>query len=1078
MPDISIFFLPTPSCLDPEPALRSVLASEFQDWELWVPETIAAASWLQDPRVRSWIWPELSRAIDTGAAFDLHAAMLAGVKQSQGRYLAWIEARHCWSPTKLGTQYAAIEAAPDAAIVWSGVTDAIASIAGAEVDRHPSQACDAQGDPISADLALRLAGVDVLEGWSNALVRRSCCETLPPDGTQVDLPVTPETLTLASVDWFGRLAIGQSAIGQSAIGQSAIGQSAIAIKARDILEIAPLSNRHWNDLQARTLLSDRILARQIDRLQRKTGETLFEDWQAKARSNRQKLLVADAIDQLYAVGQAGKVGTTAAIGRDGSTDDLPDSAGEHDAIAAIEALSAYLHQGLRSLRNNPDRHALAALHDATIRAIALHNPAATSLDIGLRPPNPAPQWRAALAHDPIPNLSIGVPVYNGEATIAATLDSILAQTYVDFELIVIDDGSTDRTADIVARFDDPRLRLLRFENAGLAASRNRAIAAARGRYLSFIDADDLWTPEKLADQYRALENAPRAAVAYSFTDYIDAAGHWLRSGSHITLNGDALGHLLLTDFLENGSNALIRRAACHNVNGFDESLLAAEDWDFFLKLAARYPFVCVPKPQILYRLTDSAMSFDIERQERSCLTVLDRAFESAPEPFRRLKSQSHSNLYQYLAYRALKASPTPDNRQIALRCLRTAIAIMPQAKLHGDRCGDFLAACELYANDDRAALPPTFQPADLFELTDSSPYPLVSVIIPAYNGAKTIVETIASVQAQTLRDWEIILIDDGSTDETAAIVEAIGDPRIQVYRYPNAGQGESRNRGACHATGEFFAFLDADDLWSSDKLERMVKAIGENPKAAVAYSWIDHIDEDGRFMARGCDYTRQGYVYDKLLLSDFIAGGSNLMLWRGAFGMVGGFNPDLPPAEDRDMWLRLAEKFHFVAIEAPLLKYRQVPQSQSANVTRMERSQRRVIEAAFDRAPDNFPFTKLPELLPYYKRQVLANSYKYLTFKQLDAPVNQDSARIALQLFQVVLDNEPTLIQQHRRFIVKLWLRIWLATLLPPPIMARLFQRFRTFHRLHRDLLGYTRMSLRDLLPEDLRQRYAKLTDG
>ena len=1069
MPDISIFFLPTLSCLDPEPALRSVLASEFQDWELWVPETIAAASWLHDVRVKPWVLPELNRALETGTTFDLHAALLAGVERSQGRYLAWIEARHCWSPTKLGTQYAAIEAAPDAAIVWSQVTDTIETSTGGEVDRHPSQACDAQGDPISADLALRLVGVDVLEGWSNALVRRSCCENLPPDGTQADLQVTPATLTLASVDWFGRLAIGQSAI---------------ALNTRDITEIAPLPNRHREDLLARTLLSDRILARQIDRLQRDARATLFDDWQAKARSNRQKLLVADAIDQLYAVGQVGtvgtigQVGTMAAIQHEGSAADGFANIGAHSSITEIEALSTYLHSALRSLRNDPDCQVLAALHDTTIRAIALHHPSVSILDRGVRPPNPAAQWRATLAHDPTPNLSVGVPVYNGEATIAETLASILAQTYIDFELIVIDDGSTDRTAEIVARFDDPRLRLLRFENAGLAASRNRAIAAARGRYLSFIDADDLWTPDKLADQYHTLNNAPNAAVVYSFTDYIDAAGNWLRSGGHIALNGDALGHLLLTDFLENGSNALIRRAACHHVNGFDESLPAAEDWDFFLKLAARYPFVCVPKPQILYRLTHSAMSFEVERQEQSCLRVIDRAFETAPEPFRRLKSQSYSNLYQYLAYRALQASPSLTNRQIALRCLRTAIATMPQTKLHVDRCGDFLAACERYASDDQATLPPNFQPSDLFELTDSSPYPLVSVIIPVYNGAKTIEETIASVQAQTLRDWEIILIDDGSTDETAAIVEAIGDPRIHVYRYPNAGQGESRNRGACHATGEFFAFLDADDLWSADKLERMVQAIGDHPEAAVAYSWIDHIDEGGRFLGRGCDYTRQGYVYDKLLLSDFIAGGSNLMLWRGAFGMVGGFNPDFPPAEDRDMWLRLAEKFHFVAIEAPLLQYRQVPQSQSANVTRMERSQRRVIEAAFDRAPDNFPFTELPELLPYYKRQVLANTYKYLTFKQLDAPVDRDSARIALRLFQVVLDNEPTLVQQHRRFVIKLWLRIWLATILSPSIMARLFRRFRTFHRLHRDLLGYTRMSLRDLLPEDVRLRYIKLTQS
>jgi glycosyltransferase involved in cell wall biosynthesis len=688
--------------------------------------------------------------------------------------------------------------------------------------------------------------------------------------------------------------------------------------------------------------------------------------------------------------------------------------------------------------------------------------------------------------EPWPLISVIIPVFNGAATIGATIQSVLDQTCQDFEILVIDDGSIDDTLGCLEVIQDDRLWVYSYENAGVSTSRNRGIQLAIGRYCTFLDADDCWTPEKLQAQCNALiasQSWPSggASVAYSWVDYIDAQGDPLRPGSHITVNGEALAHLLLVNFLENGSNLLVKTHVARQVGGFDPAMTQAEDWDYALRLAWAAHFVCVPQAQVLYRLLPLSASAQVSQTESSCCLVLDRAFARLPQVFQALRPDSFANLYRYLAYRTLTSAWSPDRCRQALTYIQNVIDLDPLVQ--PETYQSLIRACLTHIHLPRSAANRLY-PEDqcdfsvLFQETKSSPYPLVSVIIPVYNGAKTIEETIASVQAQTLRDWEIILIDDGSTDETAAIVEAIGDPRIHVYRYPNAGQGEGRNRGACHATGEFFAFLDADDLWSADKLERMVKAIGDYPKAAVAYSWIDHIDADGRFLTRGCEYTRQGYVYDKLLLSDFIAGGSNLMLWRGAFGMVGGFNPELPPAEDRDMWLRLAEKFHFVAIEAPLLQYRQVPQSQSANVTRMERSQRRVIEAAFDRAPDNFPFTKLPELLPYYKRQVLANTYKYLTFKQLDAPVDRDSARIALRLFQVVLDNEPTLIQQHRRFIVKLWLRIWLATVLPPSLMARVFQRFGTFHRLHRDLLGYTRMSLRDLLPEDLRQRYANLTDG
>lgn len=135
------------------------------------------------------------------------------------------------------------------------------------------------------------------------------------------------------------------------------------------------------------------------------------------------------------------------------------------------------------------------------------------------------------------------------------------------------------------------------------------------------------------------------------------------------------------------------------------------------------------------------------------------------------------------------------------------------------------------------------------------------------------------------------------------------------------------------------------------------EAMYQTRQPAVSYSWVDWVDICGKFIQRGCDYTTNGYVYPQLLLSDFIAGGSNAMIWRGAFYQVRGFNPEFPPAEDRDMWLRLAEKFHFIAVEKPLLRYRQVPTSQSANVTRMERSQLRVLEAAFER-----PQTVLPSL--------------------------------------------------------------------------------------------------------------------
>src|SRR3569832_167033 len=115
----------------------------------------------------------------------------------------------------------------------------------------------------------------------------------------------------------------------------------------------------------------------------------------------------------------------------------------------------------------------------------------------------------------MPLVSVIIPVYNGEKTIQYTIESVLKQTCSDFELLVINDGSQDSTLELVSSFQDDRLKVLSYPNAGLAASRNRGIASASGEYLSFIDADDLWTPNKLDSQLKALQENTEAAVAYS-----------------------------------------------------------------------------------------------------------------------------------------------------------------------------------------------------------------------------------------------------------------------------------------------------------------------------------------------------------------------------------------------------------------------------------------------------------------------------------------------------------------------------------------------------------------------------------
>lgn len=280
-----------------------------------------------------------------------------------------------------------------------------------------------------------------------------------------------------------------------------------------------------------------------------------------------------------------------------------------------------------------------------------------------------------------PLISVIIPVYNGEKTIEETIASLLQQTYSNWEMIVIDDGSSDRTPiliqDILAQHPQIQGSLVSYPQTGACASRNRGAALAQGKFLAFLDADDVWTADKLELQLEALQNSPGAKVAYSWTDYIDITGKFLYPGGHATHQGNVYEYLLLSNFLENGSNALICRDAFRNVGGFDESVTGVDEWDLFIRMAQPSEFSCefvvIPQVQVFYRLSNQSLSARIDRQASECLKVIDRAFQFSPPHLQHLKPKSIANLYRYLTFRGLSSDLAYTHpwllMQYFLRCL-------------------------------------------------------------------------------------------------------------------------------------------------------------------------------------------------------------------------------------------------------------------------------------------------------------------------------------------------------------------------------------------------------------------------
>lgn len=226
--------------------------------------------------------------------------------------------------------------------------------------------------------------------------------------------------------------------------------------------------------------------------------------------------------------------------------------------------------------------------------------------------------------------------------------------------------------------------------------------------------------------------------------------------------------------------------------------------------------------------------------------------------------------------------------------------------------------------------------------------PLVSVIIPNYNYGKHLPEAIDSVLAQTYRNIEVIVVDDGSTDSSKDVLDSYAD-RIRVIYQKNAGVCAARNNGVANSNGELVAFLDADDVWMPEKIERQIAVLDGGRGILVVHVGIEEIDVDGKAI-RVLDDGMSGDVADELLRlerSVILGAGSGLLTTREAFDAVGGFDVRLSTSADWDLSYRLARRHKVAFVSEPLMKYRTHSTNMHSNIGVMERDMLLAFEKAF-----------------------------------------------------------------------------------------------------------------------------------
>jgi glycosyltransferase involved in cell wall biosynthesis len=234
----------------------------------------------------------------------------------------------------------------------------------------------------------------------------------------------------------------------------------------------------------------------------------------------------------------------------------------------------------------------------------------------------------------------------------------------------------------------------------------------------------------------------------------------------------------------------------------------------------------------------------------------------------------------------------------------------------------------------------------VIESKKNASLPLVSAIIPAYNAAGTIGKTLESVLLQTYQNLEVVVVDDGSTDGTASIVEKFAerDQRVILIQQSNAGVAAARNRALQAAHGEFVAPIDADDIWYPRKIEKQVKRIlSAGADVGLVYAWSAHIDEEGGLTGGFNAGNREGSVLIDLVYRDLIGNGSVPLIRRACLDAIGGYNSslrdrDAQGCEDWDIALRIAERYKFLVVPEILVGYRQVFGGMSSLGLTMEKS--------------------------------------------------------------------------------------------------------------------------------------------
>ncbi len=265
-----------------------------------------------------------------------------------------------------------------------------------------------------------------------------------------------------------------------------------------------------------------------------------------------------------------------------------------------------------------------------------------------------------------PQVSVVIPAYNAMKYLPDAVESVLRQTFTDFEVLIINDGSKDHIVQWASQLKDQRIRLISQENQGLSAARNTGISQAKGDYIAFLDADDFWEATKLEKQVHCFEENPEVGLVHTWMVFVDEQGKSTGRVMPSFAEGQVWKKLLEKNVIACPS-VMARRQCFEKVGVFDCTLRSLEDWEMWIRIAACYPFAVIQEPLAYYRQVPGSMSKNCQVMEQSFKTVIEKTFQSATSDLKYLKNLSYGNAYLCLAWKALQSRDKDYQKAITYR---------------------------------------------------------------------------------------------------------------------------------------------------------------------------------------------------------------------------------------------------------------------------------------------------------------------------------------------------------------------------------------------------------------------------